>query len=354
MTERYPARQLIEFTESLCRAFNMGEAQAKAVAEILVEGDLLGHDTHGLQLLTPYLRALDRGAMLAEGEVAVLSQRAAIASWDGRYLPGPWLVRKAIDTAKSMAGQCGTGTVVIRQSSHIGALAAYLEQPAREGYLIQILCSDPSVASVAPFGGSTPLYTPNPMAWGIPSSDRPIMVDISASTTTNGMSARLHAAGERGEHNWWLDARGLPCNNPSVLFEDPSGSLLPLGGLDAGHKGYGLALYVESMTAGLSGHGRVDDVSNWGATVQVQLTDVSAVGEREDFDRQMDHLIRLCQENPPADPAKPVRLPGHRGLALKEEQLQHGIHLHPAIMPALQALADEKGVALPEQLIAGA
>ena len=348
MSKRYNTQHLIDTAISLSSLFGMGKQQAESVAKILVEGDLLGHDTHGLQLLAPYLKALANGAMLGKGEPTVLSQRAAIASWDGHYLPGPWLVCQAIDAAKQMAGQCGTGTVVIRQSSHIGALAAYLEGPARDGFLIQILCSDPSVASVAPYGGSTPVYTPNPMAWGIPSSDLPILVDISASTTTNGMSARLHESGAMGDHNWWLDASGKLCNDPSVLFQKPPGSLLPLGGLDAGHKGYGLALYVEAMTGGLAGYGRADAADNWGATVQVQLTDVDAVCGRTTFNRQMDHLIQACQKSPPAESDKPVRLPGHRGLALKAEQLQHGVCLHPEIMPGLKALADEKGVGLPE------
>ena len=350
MSKRYAADNLLDFAESLCLASGMGQGQTSAVAQILLEGDLLGHNTHGLQLLAPYLNALGKGAMRAEGDVTVLSERAAIALWDGHYLPGPWLVCKAIETAQEMARQCGTGTVVIRQSSHIGALAAYLEAPARDGFLIQILCSDPSVASVAPFGGSTPVYTPNPMAWGIPASGNPILIDISASTTTNGMSGRLHEAGEKGEHNWWLDALGKPCNDPSVLFQNPAGSLLPLGGTDAGHKGYGLALYVEAMTAGLAGHGRADDVNLWGASVQVQLTDVNAVGERQAFDRQIDHLIDACLQSPPADADKPVRLPGHRGLALKSEQLENGVILHPAILPSLQILADEKGIEMPAPL----
>jgi len=59
------------------------------IASILVEGDLLGHDTHGLQLLKPYLDALGRQAMLGSGEIKEIASRPAVACWDGRYLPGP-------------------------------------------------------------------------------------------------------------------------------------------------------------------------------------------------------------------------------------------------------------------------
>ena len=60
----------------------------------------------------------------------------------------------------------------------------------------------------------------------------------------------------KGEHDWWLDALGQPSNDPAVLFTNPPGTILPLGGLDAGHKGYALAIIVEAMTSGLAGYGK--------------------------------------------------------------------------------------------------
>ena len=141
MSNRFPADSLVDFAAALCTHFGMDSAFARDVASILVEGDLLGHDTHGLQLLKPYLAALDRKAMLGSGEINEIASRPAVACWDGQYLPGPYLVLRAIDTASKMAQKYGTGSIAIRRSSHIGALAAYLEQPARAGYLTQIVCS---------------------------------------------------------------------------------------------------------------------------------------------------------------------------------------------------------------------
>ena len=344
MSPRFDATSLTNCAKSLCLHSGMSEQCAHDVATVLTEGDLLGHTTHGLLLLKPYLKAIKNGDMLGDGIFKELSTRPAIANWDGNYLPGPHLTLRAIDTATSMAKTYGTGTVVIRKSSHIGALAAYLEKPARQGFLVQIMCSDPSVANVAPYGGTEPLFTPNPMSWGIPTSNDPIMIDISASTTTVGMSARLHQAGQTGEHDWWLDADGTPCNNPSVIFQNPPGSLQALGGLDAGHKGYSLALFIEALTSGLAGYGRADGTTIWGASVSVQVTDIEAFGDKQSFHNQMDHLVENCISNKPVDPTNPVRLPGQRGLALKQEQLEKGILLHKDIMPALNELCIESGI----------
>lgn len=350
MSDKYKADALVSFATQVLQANGMQQDMADDVAQVLVEGDLFGHDTHGLALLTPYVNVLKKGDMSGSGEIDIVSQRAAVATWDGGYLPGPWLVRRGLDWAKAVAREYGSATLVIKKSSHIGALAAYLEQPARDGFMVQLMCSDPSVASVAPFGGTEPLVTPNPMSYGIPATDGPIMIDISASITTNGMTNRLHGKGAHGEHKWWLDSNGVPTTDPSVLETDPPGTLMPLGGVEAGHKGFSLALFVESMTAGLAGHGRSDQVDAWGATVYLQLTDCEAFGGVAEFERQMDWLVERSVAGKPVNENVPVRIPGQRALARKSEQLREGVSLYETIAPALEALAEENGISMPEKV----
>ncbi|MFM1989005.1 MAG: hypothetical protein RJA99_1962 [Pseudomonadota bacterium] len=344
---RHDAGALVAFAHALLRGAGLDDGLARDVAEVLVEGDLLGHDTHGLALLAGYLGELERGTMAKSGDPAVIAARSAVATWDGRRLPGPALVRRAIDWAAPRAREHGSATVAIRRSHHIACLAAYLEAPVRSGLMVEVYSSDPAVASVAPFGGTQAVFTPNPVAVGFPTSGDPVLIDISASITTNGMSNRLKAAGRRGAHPWWLDAAGRPSDDPAVLFTQPPGTILPLGGLDAGHKGYGLALTIEAMTGGLSGHGRADPAEGWGATVCVRVTDPEAFAGLAAFDRQTDWIANACRTSAPRDPANPVRLPGERALARKRVQRAEGVALHPSILPALAPWASELGVTPP-------
>lgn len=341
---RFDAADLVRFAESLMVAAGLERGMAVDVAEVLVEGDLLGHDTHGLNLLAGYLGEIERGTMARAGAPTVLSERASVATWDGCRLPGPWLVRRALDWARPRARDHGAATVVIRRSHHIACLAAYLEAAAREGLLLLLASSDPAVASVAPFGGTQAVFTPNPLAVGIPTSGDPVMIDISASITTNGMTTRMKNAGQRGAHAWWLDAQGAPSDDPAVLFTQPPGTILPLGGLDAGHKGYGLALTIEALTGGLAGHGRAGPVDGWGATVYLQLYDPSAFAGADAFSAQSDWIVDACRRSAPREANRPVRLPGERALASKREQACAGVALHAAIMPALLPWADKLGV----------
>jgi L-lactate dehydrogenase len=347
MGERHAAASLKAFARALLEKAGMEAQKAGDVALVLVEGDLLGHDTHGLALLAPYLKELEAGTMARSGQPEVLNRRGAVETWEGKRLPGPWLVLRALDRAIAMAREFGTGTVVIRRSHHIACLAAYLRQAAEHGFVAQILCSDANSASVAPYGGTQAVFTPNPLAIGFPTQGDPVLVDISASLTTNGLTNRLRAQGKTLPNAWLLDAKGQPSNDPAVFASDPKGTILPLGGLEAGHKGYGLALLIEAMTGGLAGFGRADPKQGWGATVFVQVLDPEAFGGQAEFRRQTQWVADACHANVPRPGMPPVRLPGEAGLARRHEQLANGVALNPEILPALKPWAEKLGVAIP-------
>lgn len=350
MTDRYDATALTEFAARLFHHAGLEKDRAKIVAETLVEGDLLGQTTHGLALLGPYLDEVVAGRIAKSGEPAVLAHTAVVQTWDGCRLPGPYLVRRASDWASETAKTFGIGAVAIRRSGHIGCLAAYVERIAQRRQLLLLTSSDPSTASVAPFGGTQRLITPNPVAAGWPTGGTPVVMDISTSITTNGMTARLAKQGQRFPHACLLDATGQPTADPAAFFTDPPGTLLPLGGVEAGHKGWALGLLMEALTSGLAGHGRATEPSEWGAAVYLQVLDPAHFGGVVGFEQEAGWLAGKVHANPPTDATRPPRLPGERGLGSKEAQLREGITLHPTIWPMFKARAASAGLALPEPI----
>jgi LDH2 family malate/lactate/ureidoglycolate dehydrogenase len=344
---RHSAAALTSFAQALLLRSGVRDDIARDVAAVLVDGDLLGHTTHGLALLAAYLAEIEKGTMAKSGEPKVVNGRPAAQVWDGGRLPGPWLTLRAFDAAATMAANYGTGTVVIRRAHHIACLAAYLKRMTDRKLMALLFCSDPSACSVAPFGAVSPVFTPNPMAAGIPTSGDPILLDISASYTTNGLTGRLFKAGQKLPHPWVQDAQGNPTADPAVLFNEPKGTLLPVGGLDAGHKGYSLALLIESATAGLAGFGRADPSEGWGATVFVQVLDPDAFGGIADYTHETDWLVHACHEATPRPGGPRVRLPGERGMERYREQQAHGVALFDGILPSLAPWAAKFGVAMP-------
>ena len=346
MTDRFPAAHLCTFATALLTRIGLEHDKAAAVADILVEGDLLGHTTHGLALLPQYLSELDKGGMTKAGQPETVSDVPAALAWDARRLPGPWVVRRAIDVAVPRAQVNGICAVAIRRSHHIACLAAYLQRVTEKGLMVLLTCSDPNVCSVAPFGGRREVFTPNPIAAAWPTDGDPVMMDTSTSITTNALTNRLYKEGRRFPAKWALTADGVPTDDPAALHAKPPGTLLPTGGLDHGHKGYALSLLVEALTGGLGGFGRADPGEGWGATVYLQIMNPACFAGADEFRRQTSHVAAACRETPPREGFERVRLPGESGIRKRREQLEHGVELHPSIMPAMRPWAERLGVTL--------
>jgi len=344
---RYAAADLRAFARALLEHAKLRADMAGDVADVLLDGDLLGHTTHGLALLAPYLDELAHDRMARSGEPTIISHRRAVQTWDGKRLPGPWLTLRALDAAMAMSRECGTGTVVVRHSHHIACLAAYLKRATDEGMVAIIESSDPAVAAVVPHGGLRPFITPNPIAAGLPTSGDPILIDVSTSITSMGYARQQMVAGKRLPGEWLIDAEGNPTANPGALFNEPKGALLPLGGLDAGHKGFALALLIEALTAGLAGHGRADPPAGWGGSVFVQVIDPEAFSGLGAFARQLDFMVSAARGTAPRNAGDPVRLPGERGLQRYRESLARGVALYPTILPALLPWAQKFSVPPP-------
>lgn len=350
MTLRYRCEDLIAFACNLLERAGLEPDKARVVADILVEGDLLGHDTHGLQLLAPYLKELHSGAMEKSGSMRVLHERPVALTWDGRRLPGPWLVVQAIDQALPRAREYGTCSVAIRRSHHIACLAAYLKRVTDQGLAILLTSSDPNNRGVAPHGGRRGVYTPNPIAAGWPTGGDPVLIDVSTSISTNGMNIRLRAEGKRFPGQWMVDNEGNPTDDPGVAQTDPPGALLPLGGVEAGHKGYALGLLVEMLTQGLAGDGRADPQEGWCANVFLEIFDPAAFAGYRDFVRQNAFLATACRDTPPRPGFDRVRLPGERALQRRLQQLHEGMSLHPGILPALEPWCERLAVPAPDPM----
>lgn len=347
MGDRYRADELVGFASGLLEGMELPGVRARTVAEVLVEADLLGHSTHGLALLPPYLRELETGNMARTGDPDVIADVGAAVTWDGRRLPGPWLVKRAIAEARERLLAHPVVTFSIRRSHHIACLEAYLKPVTDAGYIILLMCSDPALAGVAPHGGVASRLTPNPIAAGFPTTGDPILIDVSMSTTSMAMTKRVAERGERLPGPWLVDSSGHATDDPRVYFEEPRGTLLPLGGLDLGHKGFALTLLVEALTSGLCGYGRAVGPTGWNASIFLQLIDPEAFGGRDVFTRETGHVADLCRDAPVAPGNPPVRLPGERALARRRAQIREGVDLYESIMPGLAPWAERLRVVPP-------
>lgn len=347
---RHDAEALRRYAADLLVGAGVPHDRALVIADVLVEGDLLGQTTHGLAQLPKYLEEIGRGDMAVTGEWEVVNDGGNTVLIDAHRLSGPWIMRQAVDLALDRARDHGVVTISIQRAHHIAALSAYLPPIAAAGKSALLMASDPASASVAPLGGTRPIYSPNPIAAVFPTSHDPVLIDVSTSASTMGMVGRRRAEGRLMDHEVLLDNQGRPSRDPMVMAGKPRGSVQPMGGPQGMHKGYALGLIVEALANALSGHGRSFPAQGWGTSIFLQVIDPGRFGGSTAFLREMDWMAHAVTTNPPADPRSPPRLPGGRALTLRREQLAKGIALHDTILPSLRPHAERLGVSEPDPL----
>ena len=347
MAATYDHEALRDFGAALGEKVGLAPDRARTQAEILLEADLMGHTTHGFALLPGFLGSIESRAVRASGEPKVISDRGATALLDADNLPGTWVLSKTIDLACDRLGKHGVVTFVLKNTAHIGALGAYLRLATSCGFTIMIMNSDPSMRTVAPAGAMEPQLAANPIAFGYPTQDEPVLIDISTSSVANGWVRRWGAEGKRLPGRWLLDAQGNPTDDSAALFAKPAGSMLPLGGTELGHKGFALSLMVEVLTAGLCGSGRAEQPTGGGTPVTVQVVDPAAFGGIGALKREASWLANACRHSKPRPGVSAVRMPGDTALARRRAQLAAGVELYPSIMPTLTPWAEKLAVPIP-------
>ena len=334
--------KLLNFCLSLLLKLNMDEDKALKTSEILVEADMIGHSTHGTRLLPMYVADIEKGNMNVSGEVDVIKDSGSCVTWDGNLLPGIWLTDKAISLASKRCKKEGVTTVLVGNSHHNGALAAYMLPYVNKGLLILIKSSVPSSASVAPFGGTEPLLTPDPMSIAFPTNENPVIIDISASITTNNMIGEKIVNNEKFDFDCLLTSDGIPTNDPLEVREK-GGTVLPIGGMEYGHKGFGLALGIEALSQGLSGFGRLDEPKNMNLSTMVQVIDPEFFSGLDTFKKQMSYTTNKAKSNKPV-PGKKIYIPGERSIKRRELALERGINLSNSTSNSLKTLSAKYNV----------
>jgi uncharacterized oxidoreductase len=195
---------------------------------------------------------------------------------------------------------------------------------------------------VTPFGGIRASLGTNPVAWAVPAGRRaPFLLDFATSVVAEG---KVHLARSRGvpvPPGWILDRNGLPATDPNALYE--GGMLLPAGG----YKGYALALLAELLGAILTGAGSpaLGTYTGGNGTFMLVL-DVAIFRPLAEFTAEVDALCDALHATPPAPGVETVLIPGEPELLAHARRERHGIEVDANTWAALQAIAQELGVAL--------
>lgn len=241
---RVMAAQALSLATALLEARGAEPSHARLQAEVLVEAELRGHPSHGLQRLPRLLARIDRGLIAPNATGSQTWAGSAFLAVDGEAGLGPVVAHAAIEQLVDRVEQTGIAIAGIRDANHLGMLAVYVQSIACRGLIGIVLTS--SEALVHPHGGDKAMMGTNPVAIGMPTSGEPYILDMATSVVSMGKIHDYALKGEPISQGWALGPDGAPTLDAQRA---KSGSIAPFGGA----KGYGLGLGFELLVAGIAG-----------------------------------------------------------------------------------------------------
>ena len=256
MGERYkgaasrniPADTLRTWSAACLHALDLPDADARQVADSLVQTSLWGVDSHGIARLPHYLERLHRGSINARPAIAITRTGPCTAQVAGDRGHGIVVAHRANGVAIDLACENGIGVVGVADSSHCGAMALYTRPAARQGLVAIAFTHADRIA--APHGGHRPFFGTNPISIAFPRDGaEPACLDMATTSIPWNRVMNARREGHALPEGVALDAHGRPTTDAGQAR-----ALTPLGGPDYGHKGYALALMIDLLCGPLNGN----------------------------------------------------------------------------------------------------
>ncbi len=345
------SESLLEFVTVLFGRAGLSQEDAAGAAEVLVEADLAGADSHGVCYSLPSrVHGLAGGKLNPSPDIRIVHETPSTALVDGDNALGLTASRRAMDIAIAKAHEVGTGTVALRNSNHCGMIA-YYPMMALSHDMIGLAMSTTPGASILPTFAKDPIMGTNPIGFAVPADkEAPVILDIATSVVATGKIAIARALGIDVPEGWQVGEDGNPITDVTATKGSRG---LPLGGTRelGSHKGYGLALMVDVLCGVLSGNGAGFLLPLPRSCSQYfQAIRIDAFRPADEFKQDMDVALRHLRELPPAEGHERVYYAGLQEGEMRAKRLKDGIPLPPHTVGALKDLASEFEVDFPREL----
>lgn len=353
-----PAERVREQIVSVLSSWGMERDIVQTTAEVMVETDLAGVDSHGVSMLMDYENSKSKGKLNVRARPHIVKETPVMALIDADAGLGHPAAVMGMKVAIEKAKNVGLAIASVFNSHHFGAAGYYAALASKAGLVGMVTSATRSIA-VVPTRAAVPVLGTNPIAFAAPAKrNRNFLLDMATSTVANNKIKVYELNGKKLPPGWVLDGHGKPVTDPAeamdiIYSRKHGGGQTPVGGTPemSSHKGYGLALMVHILGGTLSG------ASFSPIRVKTQKpSDPDRLGHfclaidpkvfRPDgaFEEDLDAVIDVLHGTPPIDPAQPVLVPGDPEAAARERRMREGIPLPAALLEKLRGVCERSGV----------
>lgn len=333
-------KKLKEVAIDILKGLKATDEEAALVAEILVQADMRGTDTHGVHLLTLLPDRVDAGMIQIPTNLKVIKEGETTTLIDGGNGLGQLAVHRAMMINIQKAKKFGLGCSLVRNTNNIGSLISYTLMAAQEG-MIGIVMSN-AAAAMSPWGGTEAFFGTNPISIAVPGgAEGSVALDMSSSVVARGKIRLAERTKEPIPLGWALDETGAPTTDPTAAMK---GTLVPIGG----PKGYGLALIVDILAGMLSGSKYGQDIKTFhqlvgptGVGVFSLAIDIERFMPHQQFNELIQAYLASIKGSKKAKGVSRIYIPGERKFEKEKQSLREGIEISPGLAKNLNQLLEK-------------
>lgn len=334
------------------------EKDAAISAEVLIESDKRGIDSHGLNRMKPiYYDRIKEGIQLPVTEIEIVRESPATAVLDGHNGMGHVVSKRAMEMAIEKAEKYGLGMTAVRNSTHYGIAGYYASMAVNKG-MIGVTGTN-ARPSIAPTFGVENMLGTNPLTFGIPTDEEfPFMLDCATSVSQRGKIEVYARTGKKMPEGWVIDRNGHSTTDPVQALQDlikGTAALTPLGGIGedgAGFKGYGYATVVEILSAALQGGNYLKMLSGFdnGKKVPYRLghffiaINISHFTELDDFRKTAGNILRALRNSTKMPGAERIYTAGEKEHLAWLERQGKGVPVGEELQKEMIFMRDATGL----------
>lgn len=329
--------KLKELITNIFVSDGMNLENAKIISEHLVKANLRGVDSHGVSRVPIYLKRMEMGVVVKNGNPKIERETNVSALIDGQNLSGIVVANEAIQLGVKKAKESGIAVVGVTNSNHCGMLADYTSYAAEKGYIALATTNAPP--NMAPWGGCEKFFGTNPFSYAIPASDTNIIFDTATSVVARGKIILAEKNGKKIPLGWAITKEGKPTENPKEALE---GLVLPVGG----PKGYGLAFMVDALSGVFTGanygpyipdlYNDLESIQNIGHYFFIMRMDLFQ--EKHEFLKRIDDVIDKLKNVQLSEGVEQIYLPGEIEMKLEQDRIENGLLLSDEVINNLNEL----------------
>ena len=318
-------------------SIGLQEKKAERCAEIHIENNAAGVESHGLNRIPRFAEYVRKGWVDIHADPLLIRRKGVVENYDGQLGIGVLNADYCMNRAIELAKENGIGCVALKNTTHWMRGGYYAWQAAKAGVIG--ICWTNTESCMPMWGSKTPGVGNNPFCIAIPRKKGPVVLDMAMSQYSYGKIGSYRMQGKELPFPGGFDSEGRLTSDPSEI--EKSGRILPIGYWKGSGMAIALDLAAAAMANGKTGSD-LDSENRGSCTGCCQIFiayDPCLFGDEEEIQMKWDARVAAADAGEPVSSTAGVTCPGERTSAVYASNMKNGIPVEDSVWEQVKTLA---------------